>query len=69
MHYSNGREVNLGDPVIGRDWQGLPVAGVVVKVNPGSETCNMTIAPVSTLLQNQTCKEFLHLDDALKKQS
>lgn len=65
MHYRNGRAALLGDRVIGRDYAGLPVAGIVVNLQPGSSTCNIQVLPVpQTGVPTYTASEFLHIDDA-----
>ncbi len=62
MHYKNGRRAQVGDPIIFKDYNGLPKAGVVVKANAQSETCNLTVAPVHETY-TVTAKEALHADD------
>lgn len=67
MHYKNGREAKVGDPVIGKDYQGLPFSGIVAKTNPGSTTCNLVVVPIPVLgVQSAvTAGECVHVDDAL----
>lgn len=67
MHYKNGRAVKIGDKVIGRDWSGNPVAGVVLDTLPNPNTCNIAVVPVGNLCCNLNSAEFLHVDDALPK--
>lgn len=64
MHYKNGREVKVGDKVVGADWQRNPVAGIVVAVAPGSTTCNISIVPTHPHATYNS-DQFLHVDDAL----
>ena len=63
MHYKNGREVRIGDRVIGFH-NGLPKAGIVIDALPASTACNIAIVPcpeyVSCSFQS---KDFLHADD------
>jgi hypothetical protein len=67
MHYKNGREVKIGDQVVGKDWQGNALAGIVVKTAPGAETCNIGVIPVPTNggIPSYNAGEFLHIEDAL----
>jgi len=67
MHYKNGREVKIGDHVVGRDWAGKPVGGIVVDLVPQPNTCNIAIVPSSQVTCNLNSAEFLHVDDALPK--
>ena len=46
MHYNNGREVKVGDPVIGLN-NNTPTVGTVIHCQPGSETCNLIIHSTS----------------------
>jgi hypothetical protein len=64
MHYRNGREVKVGDPVVGTDGS-YPKAGVVVRIEAGCGTCNITIARLEDLQMCLTASNFLHLEDAL----
>jgi hypothetical protein len=45
MHYANGREAKVGDRVVGRTYntKGL-VAGTLVSVTPGPDTCSAKVA-------------------------
>ncbi len=67
MHYKNGREVKIGDKVVGRNWSGNPVSGIVVAVNPnaGETSCNLGVVNIESVAPNMCAKEFLHIDDAL----
>lgn len=63
-HYKNGREVKVGDKVVGKsEWGGFSV-GTVIQVIPGSSTCNMQIVPVGTPSQTVTTSDYFHVDDA-----
>lgn len=65
MHYKNGREVKVGDRVIGRH-NGLPKVGIVVQTLPGSDACNIALVPCPDYLNcGYQSKDFLHVDDAL----
>jgi hypothetical protein len=45
MHYKNGREAKVGDPVVGRCYNtpGL-VAGTLVSITPGPDSCSALVA-------------------------
>jgi len=62
-HYSNGREAQIGDKVTHRDWQGNAHTGTVIGIQPGSETCNLTVVPVNTPTFSVTAKEATHTED------
>ena len=64
MHYQNGREVKVGDSVVGKGYDGTPIAGVVVKTIPGATTCNISVVPVQTCMPTYNSGEFLHVEDA-----
>ena len=66
MHYQNGREVKIGDQVVGKDWQGNAVAGIVVKTAPGADTCNIGVIPVPTNggVPSYNSSSFIHVEDA-----
>ncbi len=66
MHYKNGVEAKVGDLVVGRDWQGNPVAGIVVGTQPGATTCNISVVPMpSTGVPTYNSSEFMRLADAV----
>jgi hypothetical protein len=65
MHYKNGREVKLGDQVVGKDCAGNIQSGTVIKATAGSDTCNLVIVPPGTPALYATAKECLHVDDAM----
>ena len=44
MHYSNGREAQAGDHVVGKDANSNIIAGTVVGGTAGSDTCNIYVA-------------------------
>lgn len=67
MHYKNGREAKVGDGVVGRDWAGNPIAGVVVQCSPGATTCNIGVVSFPTAVPTYTSSDFLHVDDAFPK--
>ncbi|MHB8440417.1 MAG: hypothetical protein ACYDD4_14850 [Acidimicrobiales bacterium] len=44
MHYKNGREAKIGDPVIGKVYnQAGPVAGTLVSLTLGSDNCSAQV--------------------------
>lgn len=45
-HYRNGEEAQVGDIVVGKDWQGKRVVGEITNIMPSSTTCNMTVSYV-----------------------
>ena len=51
MHYRNGREAKVGDLVVGRTYNvmGL-VAGTLVSLTPGLDTCSAKVGFVKTVL-------------------
>lgn len=55
----------VGDKVVGRDYSGNPISGIVVNVTPGATSCNLSIVPLANLVSCQNCSSFLHVDDAL----
>jgi len=70
MHYKNGKEAKVGDLVVGTDYNGLPVAGVVVKQLSGSDTCNLYVVPVTPHAQvTLTAKECVLHADAMSVQA
>jgi len=63
MHYKNGREVKVGDRVVGI-LNGLPKAGIVVDTVPGSTACNIAIVPCPEYVScSYQSKDFLHAED------
>jgi len=46
MHYKNGRQANEGDPVLLKDYTGKVITGTMHSLNPGSESCNASVAVV-----------------------
>jgi len=64
MHYKNGREVNIGDKVVGRDYVNNPVCGVVINMMPAETCCNISVVSTTNFL-NYTANDFLHIDDAI----
>lgn len=43
MHYKNGREAKLGDPVVGRVGSNV-IAGTIVSMYPGATSCNVSVS-------------------------
>ena len=64
MHYKNGRPARVGDFVVGKDYNGTPVSGVVVRTVEGATSCNLYLAPSSPTVC-VTAGECVHLDDAI----
>jgi hypothetical protein len=65
MHYKNGRQVVIGDKVIVKDWNDNIVSGIVVKVLPTADTCNILISPINPNgILTFTASEALHIDDS-----
>ena len=50
MHYKNGREAKVGDPVIGTTYnrKGTQI-GIIVGITPGTDTCNCRVAVIDAL--------------------
>ena len=62
-HYKNGREIKVGDKIVGKnEWAGV-FAGTVVVIYPGSATCNFNYIPSGTPTQSATASDCLHVDD------
>lgn len=66
MHYKNGREAKVGDVIVTKDYNGIVGTGVIVKANPGAETCNLTVQPVvpSQLMNNVSARDCIHIEDS-----
>lgn len=63
MHYKNGREVKIGDRVVGVSC-GMPKSGMVAATVPGSTACNIAVVPLPDYLScSHQSKDFLHVDD------
>ena len=62
MHYKNGREAQIGDPVIGIS-NGIPTVGYVLFIQSQSETCNLVIASVQKIPVEQVQKNNYPLID------
>lgn len=66
MHYKNGREAKVLDPVIVKEYGGYR-AGVIHSLNPGTTSCNAQVAwPGITGIQNTciTVGDCYHAEDA-----
>lgn len=72
MHYANGREVKVGDKIVGHDGfeghVGNPVSGVVIETIAGADTCNATLVPTmgcngGGFPITVTTKYCLHVED------
>lgn len=66
MHYKNGREAKVGDKIVGKDCGGNPIAGTIIHLQAGTDTCNAQIVPPGVPVLWGTLKDCLHVDDALK---
>ncbi len=47
MHYKNGREAKIGDPVVGTGYNYGTVAGTLLSITPASESCNCMIGTLT----------------------
>lgn len=66
MHFKNGREAKVGDMILGRNFDGTPISGVIVTTQAQSDTCNLTVMPITPGSRvTMTAKECLHVDDAM----
>ncbi len=67
MHYKNGRKAQIGDQVVGKDSYGNLLAGILVKIHPGTQTCNGVLLPTAAINNGSyiTLAEVVHLDDAV----
>lgn len=66
MHFKNGREAHEGDPVVLKGYNGAVYVGVLVDTNPGSDTCNATVArAVGPPMTCVTVSQMWHAEDAL----
>jgi hypothetical protein len=62
-HYKNGREVKVGDKMVGKNqWNGV-FTGIVTTIFPGAQTCNINYVPTGTPTQTATTTDCLHEDD------
>ena len=67
MHYKNGREAKVGDRVFVDDGYNQYI-GVVIKTQPGSTSCNLTVVPMpSANAYSATSSQCLHLEDVGEK--
>jgi hypothetical protein len=50
MHYANGREAKVGDPVVGRVYntEGI-IAGTLVSLTPGPDACSAQVEWIAAL--------------------
>jgi hypothetical protein len=63
-HYKNGREVKVGDKIVGQNQYAGVFAGNVVAIYPGSSTGNISYIPTGTAMQSATTTDCLHESDA-----
>ena len=70
MHYKNGREAKLGDPVICKDNLGAITVGKISSIS-ASSTCNANVVTVIMggieTLSCRTLGEMYHAEDAFNK--
>lgn len=65
MHYKNGRAARIGDRVVAL-WNEKPFIGIVIDANPGSTSCNLSVAPLPiTNSTYVTAAEAMHVEDAV----
>jgi len=67
MHYKNGREAKVGDPVIVKDYN-VVRAGVIHSLIPGAEQCNAQVCYPQMGGYANTCVTVgncWHAEDAL----
>jgi len=62
MHYKNGREAKIGDEIVGKNCSEKPIGGVLISINPQSDTCNGNVVPSIIIDRN---KEYVNLKDCL----
>lgn len=45
MHYKNGREAKVGDPVVGKTYntQGATISGTLISLTPGPDSCSCEV--------------------------
>jgi hypothetical protein len=62
-HYKNGREVKVGDKIIGKnEWSGV-FTGMVVSIFAGASTCNISYIPTGTIAHTATTSDCFHEED------
>lgn len=66
MHYKNGRKAQEGDPVVYKQpYTGRVMAGNIVDINPGQESCNgVLMRAAAPPLQCITVSDCYHAEDA-----
>ena len=76
MHYKNGREAKVGDQVVGRDCCNRVLAGVLVEITPGTNTCNGRViqqaaidtSPFVTLSECVNANDIMELNPPAKQE-
>jgi hypothetical protein len=69
MHYANGKEAKLYDKIVGKDTSGDPIAGLVISIHPGSNTCNLSVIPFPKNTWTVSAKDCLHIEDIAPDQT
>jgi len=66
MKFKNGREIKIGDSVIGKDWRDCPVSGTVVTgdTEKGHPSLVFQHGVHKTVCPSLALAGFLHADDA-----
>ena len=63
-HFKNGREIKVGDKIVGKNaWSGV-FAGTVIAIYVGAATCNINYIPTGVPTQSATASDCLHEEDA-----
>lgn len=62
MHYKNGRLAKEGDKVV-HICNGIPAAGLIHSLNPGSTTCNGRLATITHNDAWINISDCLHVED------
>lgn len=65
-HSKTGRLIEGGDTIVSVYEGGMNAAGIVVKVTPGAESCNVLVAPLGTNLAYVNAKDCIHADELSK---
>jgi hypothetical protein len=66
MHYANGKEVKVGDKIVGKTSNGSLLAGVVVAVLIGTQSDNISVVPNPIGSFNLKASECMLIDDGRK---
>lgn len=64
MHYKNGRPAKIGDQILFADHLNTLHAGVVIEVNEGATTCNLTVVHLMPgVTYSATSSRCVHVED------